>query len=294
MYRLLEANGEVRERRDQLRHPKYAAPELLATGANELWSWDITKLLGPVKWRYFQLYVVLDVFSRYVVGWLLAPNESASLAERLLEECCRRQEIEPGQLTIHADRGSSMKSRPVALLLSDLGVTKTHSRPHVSNDNPFSEAHFKTLKYRPQFPERFGSIEDARAFCTTFFDWYNNEHHHHGIGLLTPADVHNGRAEQTRARRAEVLAAAHAAHPERFVRGLPLPPPVPAAVWINAPKSGLVPDEVGNANLDSSGPVDGWRGRQGCPQGTAAGGLALTAPTGVGTPVTYDSEEVAH
>lgn len=284
MYRLLEAGGEVRERRDQVRHPKYAAPELLATKPNELWSWDITKLMGPVKWRYFQLYVVMDVFSRYVVGWLLAPNESAALAERLLEDCYRRHEIEPGQLTIHADRGSSMRSKPVALLLSDLGVTKTHSRPHVSNDNPFSEAHFKTLKYRPQFPERFGSIEGARAFCVAFFDWYNNQHRHHGIGLLPPAVVHFGRAEKTRAQRADVLAGAHTAHPERFVKGLPIPPPAPTAVWINQPKNGLVPDEVGYANLDSRDPVNVRRGRQGCPKGTAAGGLALTAPAGVGTP----------
>lgn len=284
MYRILQGSNEVRERRDQLRHPQYAAPELLATQPNELWSWDITKLLGPVKWRYFQLYVVLDVFSRYVVGWLLAPNESAALAERLLEECCRRHAIEPGQLTIHADRGSSMRSKPVALLLSDLGVTKTHSRPHVSNDNPFSEAHFKTLKYRPQFPDRFGSIEDARAFCAVFFDWYNNQHRHHGIGLLTPADVHFGRAEQKRARRADVLAAAHVAHPERFVNGLPVPPPAPTAVWINEPKNGLVPDEVGCANLDRRNTVNVRRRRQGCPKGTAAGGTALTAPAGVGTP----------
>lgn len=284
MYRILDANGEVRERRDQLRHPQYAAPELLATRPNELWSWDITKLLGPVKWQYFQLYVVLDVFSRYVVGWLLALNESASLAERLLQESCRRHGIQPGQLTIHADRGSSMKSRPVALLLSDLGVTKTHSRPHVSNDNPFSEAHFKTLKYRPEFPERFGSIQDARAFCTEFFAWYNDQHRHHGIGLLTPADVHFGRAEQTRARRADVLAAAHVAHPERFVKGPPVPPRAPTAVWINPPKNGLVPDEVGSANLDNRTPVNVRRGRQGCPKGTAAGGSALTAPAGVGTP----------
>lgn len=284
MYRVLEASGEVRERRDQLRHPKYAAPELLATKPNELWSWDITKLLGPVKWRYYQLYVVMDVFSRHVVGWLLAPNESASLAERLLEDCYRRHRIEPGQLTVHADRGSSMKSKPVALLLADLGVTKTHSRPHVSNDNPFSEAHFKTLKYRPEFPDRFGSIEDARAFCVAFFDWYNNHHRHHGIGLLTPADVHFGRAEEKRARRADVLVAAHVAHPERFVNGLPVPPPAPTAVWINGPRNGLVPDEVGNANLDSRAPVNVRRGRQGCPKGTAEGGLALTAPAGVGTP----------
>lgn len=237
MYRVLAANGEVRERRDQLRHPKYAAPELLATKPNELWSWDITKLLGPTKWTYFYLYVVLDVFSRYVVGWLIADAESSALAEKLIAEACERQGIKPGQLTIHADRGSSMKSKPVAMLLADLGVTKTHSRPHVSNDNPYSEAQFKTLKYRPDYPERFGSPEDARGFHVDFFDWYNDEHHHTGLGLLTPADVHFGRAEQRRAERVKVLEAAHGAHPERFVLGTPVPPPLPTAAWINKPKS---------------------------------------------------------
>jgi len=236
MYRVLAESGEVRERRDQLRHPKYAAPELLATAPNQLWSWDITKLLGPAKWTYFYLYVVLDVFSRYVVGWLVADAESSALAERLISESCERQGIGPGQLTIHADRGSSMKSKPVAMLLADLGVTKTHSRPHVSNDNPYSEAQFKTLKYRPDFPERFGSIEDARGFNGDFFRWYNNEHHHTGLGLLTPADVHFGRAEQRRAHRALVLEAAQCARPERFVRGTPVPPPLPTAAWINKPK----------------------------------------------------------
>jgi len=236
MYRVLAESGEVRERRDQLRHPKYAAPELLASRPNELWSWDITKLLGPAKWTYFYLYVVLDVFSRYVVGWLIADAESSALAEKLIAEACERQGIQPGQLTIHADRGSSMKSKPVAMLLADLGVTKTHSRPHVSNDNPYSEAQFKTLKYRPDFPERFGSQEDARGFHRDFFGWYNNEHHHTGLGLLTPADVHFGRAELRRAERAVVLETAHRAHPERFVRGTPVPPPLPTAAWINKPR----------------------------------------------------------
>src|SRR5256712_13776555 len=183
MYRLLAANAEVRERRDQLRHPVYAAPELLACRPNELWSWDITKLLGPAKWTHFYLYVMLDVFSRYVVGWMVAHRESATLAERLIHETCTRQNIVPGQLTIHADRGSSMTSKPVAMLLADLGVTKTHSRPHVSNDNPYSEAHFRTLKYRPGFPERFGSAEHSRAHCGHFFSWYNREHRHSGLGL---------------------------------------------------------------------------------------------------------------
>jgi putative transposase len=237
MYRVLAAHGEARERRDQLRHPHYAAPELLATRPNELWSWDITKLLGPAKWTYFYLYVMLDVFSRYVVGWMVAHRESATLAERFIQETCARQEIGRDQLTIHADRGSAMISKPVAFLLADLGVTKTHSRPHVSNDNPFSEAQFKTLKYRPDFPERFGAIQDARAHCQVFFSWYNAEHRHTGLGLLTPYDVHYGLAETRLVARAGILAAAHAAHPERFPRGAPQPPPPPTAVWINPPKT---------------------------------------------------------
>ena len=236
MYRLLAQHAEVRERRDQLRHPRYAAPELLAQRPNELWSWDITKLLGPAKWTYFYLYVMLDVFSRYVVGWMVAHRESATLAEQFIHETCVRQGIERGQLTIHADRGSAMTSKPVAFLLADLGVTKTHSRPHVSNDNPFSEAQFKTLKYRPDFPARFGSIQDARAHGHVFFPWYNTEHHHAGLGLLTPFDVHHGLAEQRVSARAAVLATAYAAHPERFPAGLPRPPVRPVEVWINRPK----------------------------------------------------------
>ena len=235
MYRLLAGNDEVRERRDQLRHPAYAKPELLATGPNEIWSWDITKLLGPAKWVYFHLYVILDIFSRYVVGWMVAEHESAVLAQRLIQESCRKQSIVPGQLTLHADRGPSMKSKPVALLLADLGVTKTHCRPHTSDDNPFSESHFKTLKYRPQFPERFGSVQDARALCRDLFHWYNYKHHHSGIALLTPAEVHCGRAEQVLRRRHEVLAAFCEAHPERFVRGVPKPFVLPQSVWINPP-----------------------------------------------------------
>jgi putative transposase len=237
MYRVLSENHEVRERREQLRHPKYAAPELLATAPNQLWSWDITKLLGPEKWSYFYLYVVLDVFSRYVVGWLVADRESSPLAEQLIADACAQQNIGAGQLTLHADRGSSMKSKQVAMLLADLGVTKTHSRPHVSDDNPYSEAHFKTLKYRPAFPVRFGSIEDARGFNGDFFRWYNNEHHHTGLGLMTPADMHFGRAEQRHANRSQVLATAQSAHPERFVSGTPVPPALPTAAWINKPKS---------------------------------------------------------
>lgn len=237
MYRLLQSAGEVRERRDQLRHPVYAKPELLASRPNEVWSWDITKLLGPTKWSYFYLYVLLDIYSRYVVGWMVAHRESAQLAKKLIAESARKQAIEPGQLTVHADRGSSMTSKPVAFLLADLGVTKTHSRPSVSNDNPFSEAQFKTLKYRPEFPDRFGSIEDSRAFCVGFFDWYNNRHYHSGLALLTPETVHLGNTATVIERRGAVLAAAYAAYPERFVRRAPRPAEPPTAVWINPPKS---------------------------------------------------------
>jgi putative transposase len=235
MYRVLRDNEEVRERRNQLRHPSYAAPELMATGPNELWSWDITKLKGPVKWTYFYLYVILDVFSRYVVGWMVAHRESAKLAERLIAESCERQGISPGQLTLHADRGPSMRSKDVALLLADLGVTKTHSRPYTSTDNPFSEAQFKTMKYRPEFPDRFGCIQDARGFGVPFFGWYNNEHRHSALAMLPPFDVHYGLAEQRLAERAAVLAAAYAAHPERFPHGMPTPGTLPQAVWINKP-----------------------------------------------------------
>jgi len=235
MYRILAAEGESGERRAQLRHPAYTKPELLATGPNQLWSWDITKLKGPATWTWFYLYVLLDVFSRYVTGWLLADRESGLLADRLIAETVEKEGIVEG-LTIHADRGPSMTSKPVAYLLADLGITKSHSRPHVSNDNPYSEAHFKTLKYRPDFPARFGSLEDARAFCRSFFAWYNAEHRHSALGLLTPEIVHRGRAGEVRVARQAVLADAYAAHPERFVRKPPEPPPLPTAVWINPPK----------------------------------------------------------
>lgn len=236
MYRILRAESGSRERRDQLRHPVYAKPELLATGPNQVWSWDITKLLGPMKWTYYYLYVILDIYSRYVVGWMLAERESARLAERLIEETIAKQEVGPGKLTLHADRGSSMKSGLVAQMLADLGVTKTHSRPHCSDDNPYSEAQFKTLKYRPEFPDRFGSLEDACAFCRAFFAWYNTEHCHSGIGLHTPEAVHYGLAAERNEHRARVLLEAQAARPERFVRKLPEPPALPTAVWINPPK----------------------------------------------------------
>ena len=235
MYRILAESGEVRERRDQRRHPAYSKPQLLATRPNELWSWDITKLKGPVKWTYFHLYVLLDLLSRYVVGWTVAERESGAIAKQLIEETCQKQGIERDQLTVHADRGSAPASKPVALLLADLGVTKSHSRPYTSTDNPYSEAHFRTLKYRPDFPERFGSIQDARAHCRVFFDWYNRQHRHSGIGLLTPETVHLGSADAVLAARQIVLDRAHRARPERFVHGRPTPKAPPTEVWINKP-----------------------------------------------------------
>ena len=235
MYRILEENGEVKERRNQLRHPNHPKPELLATAPNEVWSWDITKLKGPAKWTYYYLYVILDILSRYVTGWMVAHRESAALAKKFIEETVAKYNIPEGQLTIHADRGSSMTSKPVAFLLADLGVTKTHSRPYVSNDNPFSEAHFKTMKYRPDFPDRFGSLQHARAHCCDFFPWYNYEHRHAGLNLFTPAAVHFGDHEEIRAQRQLVMEAAYAKNPERFVRGLPRVQEPPRAAWINPP-----------------------------------------------------------
>lgn len=246
MYRLLEEHGEVRERRDQRQHPTYQKPELLATQPNQVWSWDITKLRGPVKWTYFYLYVILDLFSRYVVGWMVAPRESAELAKKLIQESIAKQGVSPGQLHIHADNGPSMSSKALALKLADLGVTKSHSRPYVSDDNPFSESQFKTMKYRPEFPDRFGSLEDARAYGQSFFHWYNFEHHHSGIALLTPHVVHHGLASHVLDNRQRVLTAAFQLHPERFVRKLPQPAPLPDAVWINPPKP--VPPEGGETH----------------------------------------------
>ncbi len=235
MYRILAAGDLVRERREQRTHPAYARPELLAERPNQVWSWDITKLLGPAKWTYYYLYVILDVFSRYVVAWTVQARETGPIAEQLIAQACELQHIGRGQLTVHADRGSSMTSKPVAFLLADLGVTKTHNRPYTSTDNPYSEAHFKTLKYRPGFPARFDSIEHARAFTREFFAWYNGQHCHSGIGLMTPATVHHGHAEHTHAARQTVLDAAYAATPERFVRRPPRPPALPTAAWINKP-----------------------------------------------------------
>jgi len=244
MYRLLQEDGPCLSRTRTRSHPSYEKPELLATGPNQLWSWDITRLKGPRRYCYFQLYVILDVFSRYVVGWMLAEREHQEIAAELIDQALASQHIVPGMLTIHADRGAAMTSKSVAVLLSDLGVTKTHSRPHTSNDNPYSEAQFKTLKYRPDFPDRFGSLEDARALCGQLFRWYNGEHRHSGIALLTPAAVHYGRAPAVIAQRQAALDTAYQTHPERFVKRPPVHPALPEAVWINPP---LVANAAGDA-----------------------------------------------
>jgi putative transposase len=236
MYRVLAEHGEVRERRRQATHPAHKKPELIATKPNEIWSWDITKLHGPAKWTYYYLYVILDIFSRYCVGWMLARAERAELAKQLIHQSIEKQGVPRDQLSLHADRGSPMIAQPVAHLLADLGVTKSHSRPHVSNDNPYSESQFRTFKYRPEFPDRFGSFEDARAHCGRFFTWYNDEHRHSGIGLHTPANVHYGRAEQVQMQRGAVLLNAYGEHPERFVRQVPSPPSLPSVAWINKPE----------------------------------------------------------
>ncbi len=234
-YRLLRSASGTRERRRQASHPAEVKPELLAAAPNQVYSWDITKLHGPAKWTYYYLYVIIDIFSRYVVGWMVATRESAALAEVLIRQTCVKHGVTRDQLTLHADRGSSMTSKPVAFLLADLGVTQSHSRPHVSNDNPYSEAQFKTLKYRPDFPGSFPNIEAARMFCQRFFTWYNDDHHHSALGLHTAADVHYGTAHEVQAARADVLTAAYHAHPERFVRRPPTPPQLPEAAWINKP-----------------------------------------------------------
>jgi len=235
MYRLLRSAGEVGDRRDQATRPAHKKPELCATAPNQVWAWDITKLHGPRKWTYFYLYAVIDIYSRYVVGWMVADRESSALAKLLLETTIREQQVDPLKLTIHSDRGSSMMSKPVAFMLADLGVTKSHSRPHVSNDNPHIESLWKTTKYQPQFPAAFANIVEARSFCRAFYSWYNNEHRHSGIALLTPSDVHHARVEEKNLNRQAVLDAAYAAHPERFVRGRPKPLQIEPASYINRP-----------------------------------------------------------
>lgn len=253
MYRFLAENDAVRERRNQLRHPIYAKPELLATEPCEVWSWDISKLRGPQKGHYYYLYVILDIFSRYVVGWMIAEVESAELAEQLIAETCAKQGVVRGRLTIHADNGAAMTAKSVAVLMADLGVVKSHSRPYQSNDNPYSEAHFKTLKYRPDYPDRFGSLADARRWASQFFAWYNHEHHHAGLALLTPFDVHYGWTDQVLAKRQAVLDQAYAAHPERFVQGAPVPARPPEAAWINPPKAEQAQEVENMAAVPPSG-----------------------------------------
>jgi putative transposase len=243
MYRILEENTQVRERRNVLRHPNYSKPELLATAPNQVWSWDITKLKGPVRYSYFYLYVILDIFSRYVVGWMLAGRESKLLAQRLIADTCEKQNITTGQLTIHADRGAAMTAKTTVQLLADLGVSESHSRPHVSNDNPMSESQFKTLKYRPEFPDRFGSQQHALEISRHLLVWYNTEHHHSALAFLTPEDVHYGRAPAILAQRQRVLDEAYSKNPERFVGARPRPLQLPAAVWINPPTR-EVPESV--------------------------------------------------
>jgi len=236
MYRVLDRHGEVRERRNQLRHPVATKPELLATGPNQVWSWDITKLKGPAKWTYFYLYVILDIYSRYAVGWMLADQESGELAKRLVRETMEKQGLIDGrELMLHSDRGPSMTSKTLGQLLADLSITRSLSRPYTSNDNPFSEAQFRTLKYRPEFPERFGSRQDALSFLRRFFPWYNEEHRHGGIGYLTPAQVHYGKVDQIMEKRERALAVAFRAHPERFKGRQPVSPAPAATVWINPP-----------------------------------------------------------
>ena len=235
MYRLLQGCAAVRERRNQLRHPEYTKPELLAVAPNQVWSWDITKLKGPVRGTCFHLYVILDIFSRYVVGWMVAERETAELAEQLIADSAVKENIAPGTLTLHADRGSSMRSKPVATLLCDLGIAKSHSRPYVSDDNPYSEAQFKTLKYQPGFPARFGSLADARAHCATFFTWYNQQHRHSGIGMMTPESVHTGRASEIRQLRQATLESAYERTPGRFKHRVPRQAKLPTAAWINPP-----------------------------------------------------------
>ena len=273
MYRILKAEAPVRERRDQLRHPAYSKPELVATGPNQVWSWDITKLLGPEKWTYYYLYVLLDIYSRYVVGWMLARRENSMLAGRLIEETCTLHDVRPEVLTLHSDRGSPMTSKCTAQLLADLGVTRSLSRPQVSDDNPFSEAQFKTLKYHPGFPKRFDDYDHAHRYCTGFFPWYSHEHKHGGIAMLTPADVHFGRTGQVLERKQATLDAAYEAHPERFVHGRPTVRRPPNAVYINKPQEPLEPDK------EDGGPAYGC-GQGSEPATTSEASLPLRAPGG--------------
>jgi putative transposase len=282
MYRILAADEEVRERRNQRRHPEYKRPELLATAPNQLWSWDLTKLRGPHKGDSYWLYVIIDVFSRYVVGWMLAHSESGELAERLIRESCTKQGVERDQLTVHADRGAAPASKTVADLLRDLGVERSHSRPRVSNDNPYSEAQFKTLKYCPEFPDRFDSYADALDFCRRFFDDYNNNHRHSGIAYLTPACVHAGKADEVTAVRRRALERAYATHPERFVNGPPAPLALPCEVWINKP------EDKTRVELDCPVPVvDGAQQNEAGPESPAPSVLSPERRSGCSSAEPY-------
>jgi len=256
MYRILTEHDEVRERRDQRQHPKSIKPQLVASGPNQLWSWDITLLTGPTRRLFYYLYVILDVYSRFVVGWMVAEGESSELAEMMIATACNKQNIGRDQLTLHADRGSAMRAKTVAQMLADLGVTKTHARPYTPNDNPYSEAQFKTMKYRPDYPDRFKGLDHAQSWARAFFAWYNHKHHHTGLGLMTPAVVHYGQADEVRAKRQRVLDEAYAAHPERFVKGRPIAPKEPDQVWINPPQLATVtnsaPAEVQSGTEASS------------------------------------------
>ena len=267
MYRILVEHDEVRERRNQRQHPQNTKPQLAASGPNELWSWDITLLTGPARRLFYYLYVILDVYSRFIVGWMVAEGESSELAETVIAAACIKQNIGRDQLTLHADRGSAMRAKTVAQLLADLGVTKTHARPYTPNDNPYSEAQFKTMKYRPNYPDRFDSLDHARSWARAFFAWYNHEHHHTGLGLMTPTVVHQGQVDEVRAKRQRVLDEAYAAHPERFVKGHLIAPKAPDQVWINPPQSATMasssPAEVrlGEAMTFSVGPAPSDNGK---------------------------------
>ncbi len=256
MYRVLAEKEAVRERRAQRSHPNHPKPEVVARAPNEVWSWDITRLLGPQKWQYFYLYVILDIYSRYATGWMVAERETAGLAGHLVGETCLKHGVQPRVLTLHSDRGAPMTAKCTAQLLADLGVTQSLARPRVSNDNPYSEAHFKTLKYHPGFPGRFGSIADAKDFCREFFQWYNTQHRHGGIGLLTPEQVHLGRALEVIEHRQNVLAAAYAAHPDRFVGGPPRAVKLPEEVWINPALPVTAVDGAESANGGKEGSLN--------------------------------------
>jgi putative transposase len=249
MYRILDEHGQVHERRAQRRHPEYVKPQLVASAPNQVWSWDTTKLPGPTKGTYFTLYIILDIFSRYIVGWQVTKSESAAVAQQLIEACCKRQAVPPGQLTIHADRGSPMVAKSTAQLYVDLGVAKSHSRPRTSNDNPYSESNFRTLKYRPDMPVQLGSLEHARQVVRALVDWYNDDHYHVGLALLHPVDVHYGRTTSIVAARQRVLDRAHAVHPERFVHGRPQQKSPPPAAWINPPAVDPISVEVAPSRL---------------------------------------------